>query len=139
VAKQVGQVEQMLRQKRQEQSLPTAEAFRAMRFGCFFDRASARCLDGIIENAELRYQHSAHYQVATDKFWPAAVAASLLGQTQTNAQGQFTIDVQPGSYVLYAIYRTEFVIAEWAIPVNATQPGSCQLDLTNENADVVNR
>jgi hypothetical protein len=62
----------------------------------------------------------------------------VIGQTRTDVDGKFAFsDIEPGQYIVYAVFKSEPSTACWFAPITVAAGGTVQFDLTNSTARVL--
>ncbi len=59
---------------------------------------------------------------------------------RTDDFGRYQIELEPGSYLLYAQYRSRYAAGYWLVPFEVSENGVTKLDLDNSNMkEIFNR
>lgn len=64
---------------------------------------------------------------------------NAVARTKSDAEGKFTFTgIQPGTYRLYAQYKSRYAAGYWLIPIEVTSPSDeITMDINNENLEEI--
>jgi hypothetical protein len=58
----------------------------------------------------------------------------LVGQTHTDIDGKYSIELPGGGYYLYATFDSAYSRVDWFVPIRIGEAKDISVDLLNENA-----